>query len=588
MSTSINGAPAPAAFQPTNDQVVQFLQRNAVFGDTVRFRQLDRYEAFYRCRAYVHQKFDWWGRSADANESISPEAVAPDGFNITGGADPGLTVRDKRPTAPKNLARTIVNRYTGLLLSEKRKPKVVVEQDADTEAFLEAVRESSKFWAKMRSARDLGGAMGSVAITAHVRDGRFSYDVHNTKHCTPIWKNRRTWELTGLLVMYRYPVEENVYDKDDKHAGTRIVEYMDRRIITEQEDVVYRPIALDNVATADWVPDPALSVRHGLGFFPGVWIQNRAEADDMDGTPDCDGAWQTIDTMDRLLSQMNKGVLLNLDPTPVIKYDETEVAAIGGIRKGSDNAITPGKNGDAKYLEMTGSGIEAGLKLLTEFRQTVCEVTGYVSVDPEKISGAAQSAKAIEYIMAPMLERADDFRAQYGEAIISLTRVTDRIARAFASRTVQLADGSTGVFVFDLPPRKTQVKQGDDVVHHVEDQKLGPGGYISLKWGPYFPPTNDDTQKAISNAAAANAAGFVAKATAATTIADEFGVSDVEGEVARAAQEGQEAAEQALAGAMPGFRSERALAEGTAEGTEVFGRPTGEQRGPDAGAGGRA
>jgi hypothetical protein len=66
----------------------------------------------------------------------------------------------------------------------------------------------------------------------------------------------------------------------------------------------------------------------------------------------------------------------------------------------------------------------------------------------------------------------------------------------------------------------------------------------------------------IKNAAGANAAGFVDKVTAARTIAPLFSVTDVEGVVAKAREEGQDDAERALAGLEGGVKAEKTLITG--------------------------
>lgn len=582
MSTTLAGRPATRPLKLDSEAVTAFLQENAVFGETRRFRQLDRYEAHFRGQQYSHQEFDWWGRKADIAETVSPDSTMPDGFNASGGGAPNdrLSVRDKRPTAPKNMCKTVVRRFTGLLLSEKRRPRVTCEGDPDTEDFLNAVIEKSRFWSVMRAARDKGGAMGSVMVTAHLREAKFTYEVHNAKNVTIVWKDRRTWTPLAILKMYRYSEEVDVVDpKTMEVTGTRQVPYLYRRIITESEDVIYQPLNLEEPAANMWERDEGLCVKHGLGFFPGVWIQNEADSDDMDGSPDCDGTWQTLDTIDRLLSQMNKGVLMNVDPTPVIKTDPKEIAQSERPILGSDGALNVGVSGDAKFMEMDGAAVEVALKLLDELVKTVLDLTQCVIVDPEKMSGSAQSARAIEYIFEPMIERADDLRSQYGSAFVELMRMTEAIARKFQSMTVPLPDledgrKQIGRFRFDLPPRKMLGLDGKSTI---EPHKLGPGGYIQIQWGPYFTPTETDNKQRIDNASAANQAGFIDKTTAAREVAPIFNVKDVEGTVARAKQENEEAADRAMASS----------GAGVFEGDPLVGGDDKEQRPPAAGAGGR-
>jgi hypothetical protein len=574
MSTTPAGLPAARSFQPQGQEVVTFLQEKATYGRTRRYSQLDRYEAHYRGSQYDHQEYDWWGRKAASTETVSPEAIVPAGFAGEPGRD-DLEAQQKRPTAPRNLTKTIVKRLTGLLLSNQRRPRIVVENDPDTEAFLEAVREAAKFWSSMRSARNLGGAVGSVCMTVHLRDGTFSYEVHNSKNVSVLWKDRRTWTPQGILVMYEYPVEEDVLEKG-KVTGTRQVSYLYRRIITDQVDIVYKPARLEDGEANDWVPEEGLSVEHGLGYFPGVWIQNQADSEDMDGDPDCDGAWQSMDAGDRLLAQLNMGTLVNLDPTAVLAFDDKKVQGGGGLEKGSRHALFVGEGGTANYMEIAGTGIELALKVLKTIKQDVLDITRCVLLDPDQISGSAQSAKAIEYIFAPMTECADDLRDQYGPAIIALMRLTEKIARPLFGKTVELPpdeDGTPviGKFVFDLPPRTVKTPDGGS---KTEPQKLGPGGgYVQLEWGPYFAPAVADDKAKVEVAASANQAGFIDTETAAASVASIFQVRDVKGVVQRAKEEIDERNARMLGGMDGGVPPDDSI--------------VGDPRGPAAGDGGK-
>jgi len=496
---------------PSAADVREYFQENAIIGETRRFRQLDRFESHYVTTQYSHQMTDWWGMPADSQETVSPEVMLPLGYT-----QPALktSVRNRRPTAPYNLAKAIVDRFTGLLFSDTRKPDVSVEGDPDTEDFVIAATEQMRFWAKMREARTMGGAIGSVLVTVHLRAGKFCLEVHNTKYIQPLWKDKRVHELCGVLKLYKYPVEEDIRDdKTGEIKGTKITDYLYRRIITEDDDVVFKPVKLEPGAGLNWEPEN--EVKHGLGFFPGVWIQNLPVLDQEDGDPDCAGAWQGFDTYDRILSQMNKAALLNLDPTLQVKVDPKVVAAQGGtIMKGSDSALYVGEGGNASYVEITGSGIEAGSKVAALIKSNVLDVTRCVMVDPQTLSGSAQSAKAIEYIYAPMLEKADDLRAQYGElGVVPLLLLVERMARKFFGQTTRMATGKVGAYSFALPPRRDG-----------KPRVLGPGGWISIKWGPYFAPTEQDKQIAISNIVAAKSGGLLDHENAVKQAAPSFGL----------------------------------------------------------------
>ncbi len=509
MSTVGNLAPQKPV--PKADQVKKYIFDTAILGPTRRFKQLDRYEAVYWGRQYSHQTYDWWGMSADQMETVSPDVMVPYGW--TQPALDAINVRMKRPTAPYNMCRGIVDRFTGLLFSEIRKPKLVWEDDPETEDFMHCVIDQTNFWSKMTQARQTGGVLGSVLMTVHLRNGDFNIEIHNPKHCQIVWKDKRTHTPLAVLKSYIYQVEEAYYDpKTGDFQGTRPVDYLYRRIITEEDDTVYEAVKFDPKEKPTWKVES--EAKHNLGFFPGVWIQNLPKLDepDGDGDPDCSGVWQNFDTIDRLLSQMNKGTLLNCDPTLILGIDPKTQAMGGGLQKGSEHAISVGPDGKAEYLEISGSSVDAPLELLKVLKQQTLDITRCVIADPNNIAGSAQSARAIEFLYQPMIEKADVLRAHYGDmGIRPLLELMEKMARHFEGKTFKDADGETVKFGFNFK----------------KEVKLGPGGHLLIQWGPYFAPTEEDKQLRITNAIAAKAGGLIDLETAMNYIADIFQVRDV-------------------------------------------------------------
>ena len=276
---------------------------------------------------------------------------------------------------------------------------------------------------------------------------------------------------------------------------------------------------------------------HGLGYFPGAWVQNLPVEDDEDGVPDCHGAWQIFDTIDRMDSQINKALLNNLDPTLVVKTNPQEVAQQGGsIRKGSENALYVGASGNANYMEMTGQACEVAGKYIDRKKQQALDITRCVLVDPQTIAGAAQSARAIEYIYAPMLEKAGDLRSQYGSrAIIPTLKIAEDLARKYHDAEMTDAEGKPVVAKLDLPPKADGTPR-----------KLGPGGWIKMTWGRYFAPTVQDQQVGVTNAVAAKAGGIIDAATAVQQGAELFNVQDPKAMQAKIEQERQSQLDEAL------------------------------------------
>ncbi len=181
----------------------------------------------------------------------------------------------------------------------------------------------------------------------------------------------------------------------------------------------------------------------------------------------------------------------------------------GVIRKGSDNAITPGLQGGAEYLELAGTSLAAGGQLVDDLRGQVLEVSQCVSPDPDKVAAAGSSSVAQKMIFRPMLGRCDILRVQYGAPLV---RLLDKIARS-AGRRIDAEERPTVIdettneeveiqeFV-DLPPRAESVAELDEagaptgkMTTQLVPRVLGPSiGTTKLKWPDYFKATSQDTQ----------------------------------------------------------------------------------------------
>lgn len=551
MAFQPSGRPAPDTLVFAPEVVKDYLLANAPVGQTERFRRLDRIEAHWKCCQYGHQEYDWNGMRADECETISPH-LSPNGSYSQ--SMPDLKVRQKRPTAPLHLTRTIVKRFTGLLFSSRRIPTVKVEADEDTEAALEASIKQARFWARMREARNMGGGLGAVLVTVGVREGRFVIEIHNPKHVTPLWRDRATHRLLGVLIQKIVAVEVQAFDEKGQAAGMETVEYVHRRIITEKEDVHYKPVRVAPAHALVWEEDPYLKVVHDLGFFPGVWIQNHENSEEIDGDADAEGTWQMQDTIDRLLAQENKSALQNCDPVVEIGVDASEVDMTGGLRRMGDTAINVGKGGHANILEASGTGIEAAEKVVDRLKRGVEEQARVVLPDPDKITGSAQSGVAKTIDFEPMLECCDELRDQYGDGASELLGLFVQIGAKFQGQvvdlpdTVDIATGKPlqGRFLLSLPKRRSADGTVTDHVFHWPCE-------ISLAWGPYFAPTDDDDSKRIDNAVKAKTGGIIDRKTAADHVAQVFGVKDVDAMLENIEEEEGAELDRALAQGMGGM-----------------------------------
>lgn len=540
---SFGGSAFPRAFE-----VRQFLYQNAILGQTTRFRSLERREAFYKGLEYQHLKHGWDGLPADSYETISPDVIVPAGF--TQPMDE-LKVSQKRPTAPLRLCPLIVDRFTDLLFSHDRTPKVRVDDDQTTDDFLNAVFKKARFWRTMNIGRTHGGSMGSVLVTAHLRNrlGKscYSFKAHSPKTIMDVvWDDPDLRIPAGVLIQYLFLREMEVLDPKTNQPTGKTVEktFLYRRIIDEQMDVTFKPAEVVSGQLPILEVDMHQTYEHGLGMFPGAWIQNLPCDDDIDGIPDCDGIYQMLDAIDRLVAQENKGLMANMDPTLVVSRDK-RLAQIGvPLKKGSDNALDVGQGGSANYLEIAAGGINAAQNLVETLKQAALDRASMIAPSPEQMSGAAQSALAIEMLYHPTLAKASRLREQYGEGIERLGHIVLAFARVWGdSRKYEGRARPT----FDLPPRLEEVDTNPDSPNRLEGvqkrfirREPGKGSMITLEWGPYFAPTPTDKQARIQNVTMAHQGGYIDLETAVRMVADIFDIEDVDGLLRKVREEAEE------------------------------------------------
>jgi hypothetical protein len=246
-----------------------------------------------------------------------------------------------------------------------------------------------------------------------------------------------------------------------------------------------------------------------------------------------------------LCSVVTRGATLNLDPTLKLKLDP-DIVERKGIRKGSDNALIVGEGGDADYLELQGTSIEAGLKLIEMKRRSILEAAQCVVVNPDEVAAQGTSSVAMKMMYAPMLAKGDVLREQYGAPIERALDAMSIIARGTAKSTITIVDPKTGEeregqLAIDLPPKVEEVpaidpETGEKALDPETGKPLPPviqktprdpgeGGEIGLRWPPYFPPTPDDQTKIVTNMQTATGGkAFLSKDTATEIAATAFGI----------------------------------------------------------------
>lgn len=470
-----------------NKQAADYGEKSGKPKLSERQKMLHNFWMYYKCREYEKRTTDWYGRAV-----LDP--VQTDQIRHTGFVPPGfesdrtdVPLSHRKPIIQLGIVRIIVSRFTGLLFSAKRHPVLSVPADRDTEEYLGAILEYGNFWSAMQRARAYGGAMGSVAVGFKFLNGDPVFEVFDPRWCTPHFIDHDRKELGKFEVKYQFP--EEVKNNEGKWE-TRWYWY--RRVISRDKDEVWEKVRVRE-EEPEWSKYQPKTYFHDFGFVPVEWIQNLPNEEDVDGDPDCQGCYPTVEAIDALLSQGHIGVLANCDPTVLLSTD----AELSEVRKGSNNAIKLSKGDSAQYMEMQGSGPRAAVEYAEKLEERVYRLAQCV---PEHVminSTGEKTATEIERAYSSMLEKADLLREQYGNGIIRLCHKISKAVRQITTPKIS-EEGIPVVGSINLPP-KIKVDPSTNMPYE-EPRQLGMGTIIQLRWGRYFQPSLTDTEAAVRTA----------------------------------------------------------------------------------------
>jgi len=526
------------------DNAEEFRPRTILHGD--RFRDLDFREAYYLCSQHDSKIYDFDGRHSSGPRSSQP-LISAEKSPIY------IPLKMRRPAAPVRMGKIIVDSFTNLLFGENRFPTIRIEGDDDTQDFAQTLARVGRLPMQMIRARNLGGSVGTVGLSWCFHEGMPRFEVHNAKNLYV-----HSW-LDRALLLPKHVTEVYMFFKvrwDGKGFNKQY--YWFRRDWTPDGDFVFEDVLFERDKDPFWRIDEEKSNRHEDGVVHFEWIQN-TPTDEIDGLPDYDGLYDQFDQLDILNSVVMRGAILNLDPTLKLKMDADMVKRLG-VRKGSDNALVVGKDGDASYMELAGTSIEAGTKLLESIRRTILETAQCIVPDPSEVAAQGISSVAIKAMFAPMISKADVFREQYAAAITRAIENMVRVAKDRMSRPLlrpvldeqdePLQDPLTGepvmeqvLFVLRIPPRIEEVPRktvdpmtgleidavdeaGAPIIDSVKIPRVpGEGGEIALNWAPYFAPTYDDQAKVVTAMQIASGGrAFLSLETATEIAATAFGI----------------------------------------------------------------
>ncbi len=485
------------------------VERVSRFERTGRLESLDHY---YRGTQYDAREYGWDGRFLASPGGLPVEPWYPDWI---------VPLDQRRPPANYLVGRVIVERFTSLLFGDGRFPDVTLAGDPITEDFMRATCDAARLPECMIHARNLGGAQGTAIVSYAWVDGLPRVEVHAARHVLVLrWADPQQHIPHHVLKIW--PTSEPGLDSDGQiieSDGWMAREWRGPALGAPGAERVLRYHPETHGRAAWW----EVVAEAPLTECPVVWIRNEATDERHDGEGDFEGSEDMIDELNVILCATSTGTALNADPTLVVKCDPK--LNPGKTKKGAFNTIY--SPGGAEYLELTGSAVKAGIENVERLRAYLFEQTGMTVLDPEKMSGAAQSGEALRRLMQPTLAKADRRRETYGAGIVALLQGLWRLARAIvasppiALRTLDASGapvlGPGGEPVYEwrkpslrLPPRHERATDTNDkgevttTTEKVTERAPGAGGTIVLKWPEYFPPTEQDKLAKITTIQAAN------------------------------------------------------------------------------------
>lgn len=508
---------------------------------TSRSRKLRRLRAYYDGTQYDGMPDFWTG-------------VAANGETVP--------MRERAPSVNYRLARNAVNEAVKFSLGEGRFPRIRVEPEEQAypgltlsaaeakrlSVFIGKLAEHALLQPAWSEALAHGLSTGTAVEIVSLRDGCFHSETIRAEHCEP--KFSASGEVESVTVCYQYTVTE--------HIGGQLIDrlYHYRRDIDSMRDVTYKPVLVEGpTQTPEWTVD--VETLHEFGFCPVNWARNgrRSGCADVDGVSIYDGDEDEIDALNRALSQRDRGINYWGCPQPW----ETGVSDGAGPAATTRIARAPKRDDSAKreayfsphdaparrggvdevwsyeshetrlgLLETTGTAFEAATKHVNDLRGRLTESMSVVLPDHATIAAKGNvTARLLTLMYAPLLGLVDRIRESWWPGFFcrSLSMRLRMIAQLGQTATI-LVPGSS-----EIAPILARFL--------IDGRWLAPT--MKPLWGAYFSPSSAETVESVKAAADALTAGLISRRTACEYVADDFGVQDVDEELASVESEHDDA-----------------------------------------------
>lgn len=404
-----------------------------------------------------------------------------------------IHIRKRKPRIRVPLAKTLCSRLVSMMIGGQAFPDFRIDDAPDEQEFIKIAVKAANLKYKLIEPFKRLLAAGSVFIRVYMSEGKINLEQYLSKYCYPVFDENG--DLASLTIKYVYEDKEET-DKDGNFKKKWF-----KMDLTTMSEILYN--------NPDYDPEdreePEFSIveqfDHNLGFVQGTWFKTAEDKHNYDGYSLIEDVTDYIDELCYSLSQSSKAVQYNQDPQLIFnEMDEEEMATF--IRS-VEKSWNLGRSGKAEFLESNLTGVEKAIELRDKMRQDVQDIVRVLLLDPEKIVGNAQSAKAMEVMHGPMVDLVREIRGILEPQIQEFVTKILVIIILGAKMGVQPP--------FEMPPGWSPTTLG-----------------FTIKWNPIFPETVEDQQKRVSLAVSAKSAGLLSRETALKNIADIFGIEDIE------------------------------------------------------------
>jgi hypothetical protein len=403
-----------------------------------------------------------------------------------------IPIMKRKPKIIYTLPEIIVDRLTSKLVGSNVFPSMTIEDDEDTTFLIGLIQDATSFKSKILQAVKKYVAFGSAFIRFKFVEGQPVIEHYNSMYCYPEFND--AGELLSIEIKYVYE------DWEDLDERGKPIEKWYKLYLGQMFDVIY-----DNPKFSADGNDPIFSEisrnEHELGFVQGEWLKTTDERHGPDGKGIIKPIFDLVDSINYNLSGTDKATTYGLDPQPVFSGLTEE--ELEDLIKSSSKGWALGRDGNANFLEVGGAGVQRAHETLSIFDKKAQDTARVLILDPEKIVGSAQSAKAMEVLHGPMIELIYELRPGLEKSITSLLTKITMACLIYNFRGF----GLTITMPKQYKPKSMQIK---------------------VSWGEIFPKTMMDLQQKVQTAAAAANANLISRETAIRFIAKDFNVENIE------------------------------------------------------------